>query len=104
MEQDALVECPTGLVYAPLDVTQGVPPFEFDPNPLADFISSGCDSTTSSCVVRAIFQECRAGVGISPPADRTAIVGICLVVYSAASGHTFPTTRRPVVHGFTTAS
>lgn len=51
MAQDALVECPTGLVYVPLDVTQGVPPFDFDPSPLADFVASGCDSTASSCVV-----------------------------------------------------
>ena len=51
------MECPTGLVYVPLDVTQGVPPFDFDPNPLADFINSGCDSTTSSCVVRQRFMK-----------------------------------------------
>lgn len=56
MAQDALVECPTGLVYVPLDVTQGVPPFDFDPNPLVDFVNSGCDSTNSSCVVSEILQ------------------------------------------------
>lgn len=49
--QDAVVECPDGMVYSPLEVTQGVPPFG-GVNGLEDFIAAGCDSTTSTCVVR----------------------------------------------------
>lgn len=51
MLQNASVECPEGMIYSPLEVTQGVPPFGFV-NGLEDFIAAGCDSTSSTCVVR----------------------------------------------------
>ena len=56
--QDALVECSDeeGMVFSPLEVTQGVPPFGGE-NALDEFIAAGCDGTSSSCVVR-VFCGC----------------------------------------------
>ena len=51
--QDAVVECPDGMIYSPLEVTQGVPPFG-GVNGLDDFVAAGCDGTTSTCVVRIL--------------------------------------------------
>lgn len=47
------MECPDGMVYSPLEVTQGVPPFG-GVNGLDDFVAAGCDGTTSTCVVRIL--------------------------------------------------
>ena len=47
------MECPDGMVYSPLEVTQGVPPFG-GVNGLDDFVAAGCDGTTSTCVVRTL--------------------------------------------------
>eukprot|EP00903_Cladosiphon_okamuranus_P013477 g12552.t1 len=82
--KDALVECPTGLVYVPLDVTQGVPPLEFDPNPLADFVNSGCDSTTSSCVYTSpdgksgrVVYQCVCREGFTPLPNESGECELC---------------------------
>lgn len=56
--QNAVVECPDGMVYQPLEVTQGVPPFG-GVNGLDDFIAAGCDSTNSTCVVRILQLDRR---------------------------------------------
>ncbi len=59
--QEAVVECPDGMVYFPLEVTQGVPPFG-GVNGLDDFIAAGCDGTNSTCVVRIhmeLYALCR---------------------------------------------
>lgn len=41
------------MVYLPLEVTQGVPPFG-GVNGLDDFVAAGCDGTNSTCVVRTL--------------------------------------------------
>ena len=57
MKQDAVVECPEGMVFTPLEVIQGVPPLDtYDA--VDDFVEAGCNSTTSSCVVREIPNVC----------------------------------------------
>lgn len=52
--QDAVVECPDDMVYLPLEVTQGVPPFG-GVNGLDDFVAAGCDGTNATCVVRTLY-------------------------------------------------
>eukprot|EP00752_Nemacystus_decipiens_P006177 g5574.t1 len=84
--KDALVECPDGLTYMPLDVTQGVPPFDFDPDPLTDFVNAGCDGSTSSCVYTSpegksarVTYQCVCGEGFTPLPNESGECELCPV-------------------------
>lgn len=63
--QDAAVECPgrDGMVYSPLEVTQGVPPFG-GVDGLDSFVAAGCDGTSRTCVVRTRCSLTNAGRGV----------------------------------------